>query len=264
VSDSIYRTVRIGQLPQGIPTIDMHGHFGNLENFYIPENTAEKMIKAMDRIGIYQTWISSLPALVADMRGGNREVAVAVRSYPKRFKGYAVFNPNFAEQSTGELKRCYQEYGFRGIKIHCYFHESSVGGPGYEPVWKFASEKKIHVLAHVLPQDMPHVERILKNYPDLIMIIAHINQPEFEPCMNAVSSHPNLYCDMVSSSFPYGIVERLVKTVGSEKVLFGTDMPYIDPYSQYGKIAFARLDDRTKENIFFRNAQRLLKKLRND
>jgi predicted TIM-barrel fold metal-dependent hydrolase len=57
------------------------------------------------------------------------------------------------------------------------------------------------------------------------------------------------------------LVEGLVKAVGFEKVLFGTDTPYLDPYSQYGKLALARLSDQEKENIFFRNAWQVLERM---
>jgi predicted TIM-barrel fold metal-dependent hydrolase len=89
------------------------------------------------------------------------------------------------------------------------------------------------------------------------LIVAHANQLQFEACFKVVGSLPNVYTDIVSSGFPYGLIERMVKAVGSEKVLFGTDVPYLDPVSQWGKLAFARLDDGAKENIYLRNAEKI-------
>jgi hypothetical protein len=95
VADSIYRSVRSGQIPQLVPAIDAHCHFGKLTNSFIPENTAEAMFRSMDRLGIRNAWVSSLVALVADMAWENREVANLVRMYPGRFLGLTVVNQNF-------------------------------------------------------------------------------------------------------------------------------------------------------------------------
>jgi len=255
--DSIYRAVRGGRVPKDIPVIDTHCHYGKFSNYYIPDNNAEAMIGAMDLLGIRQAWLSSIVAIFNDVRGGNEEVARALRDHPDRFLGVTVVNPNFPQQLKDELERCYDEFKFRAIKLHCPAHRYSVGGAAYEPVWRFASEKKVSVLAHTLEDDMPHVERIGREYPDLVLVIAHANQLQFEPCFQVVGALPNVYADIVSSGFPYGLIERLVKAVGSEKVLFGTDVPYLDPMSQWGKLAFARLDDRAKENIYFRNAEKI-------
>ena len=255
--DSIYRAVRGGRVPKNIPAIDTHCHFGRMANYYIPENTLEKMIAAMDRVGIRQAWMSSIVAIFDNVRGGNEEVAGVLRRYPGRVLGTTVVNPNFPEQLKDELKRCYDEFKFRAVKVHCPVHRYSVGGPAYEPVWKFASEKRVPVLAHVLEDDMGHVERIGTEYPDLYLMIAHVNQRQFDACFKVVGSLPNVYTDIVSSGLPYGLIEKLVSAVGSDKVLFGTDVPYLDPFSQWGKLAFTRLDDRAKENIYYRNAERI-------
>jgi predicted TIM-barrel fold metal-dependent hydrolase len=255
-ADSIYRAARERRIPEGVPAMDAHCHFGKFTNFYIPDNRAERMIAAMDRLGIRRACISSLLAIFSDVRAGNDEVAAEVDRHPGRFIGLTVVNPNFPRQITAELERCY-ERGFRGIKLHCPVHQYSAGGAAYEAVWKFAAERKASVLVHTLPQDMPHIGRVAKAYPEATIIVAHSNQPKFEDCFKVMGENPNVYADTVSSGFANRLIERMVNAVGSEKVLFGTDVPYIDPFSQYAKVAFARLDDEAKQNIFYRNAQRI-------
>jgi len=257
----IYRAVRDQRIPTHFDSIDTHCHFGEFTNFFIPENTLESQLRSMDQFRIRQAWVSSQVALFADFRGGNDAVAGILKRHPKRFLGMAVVNPNFPESIRDELNRCSEIHGFRGIKVHCPIHRHSIASSAYDAVWPFAVERNIPVLVHTLPGDMAAVRKLSLRYPELRMIIAHANQPEFDQCIEVLKGAPNVYTDITSSAFPFRFVERLVGSVGSAKILFGTDMPYLDPASQWGRLAFARISDEDKENIFFRNAEQILKSM---
>ena len=61
------------------------------------------------------------------------------------------------------------------------------------------------------------------------------------------------------ASFKNNVIEHTVQQVGSEKILFGTDS-----YScafQRGRIDYADILERDKENILHKNALRLFPKL---
>ena len=49
----------------------------------------------------------------------------------------------------------------------------------------------------------------------------------------------------------------LTETVGSERLLFGTDLPWFDEYQAVGGVLSARISDDDKRNIFYRNAERI-------
>ena len=52
--------------------------------------------------------------------------------------------------------------------------------------------------------------------------------------------------------------ERLVSKHGSEQVLFASDCPWSRSCDEFAFIERTHLSDREKENIYFKNAQRLL------
>jgi predicted TIM-barrel fold metal-dependent hydrolase len=70
--------------------------------------------------------------------------------------------------------------------------------------------------------------------------------------------HPNVYLDIAISIAWYGALERLVATVGADKILFGTDAPFVDPAVAVGRVVFARLRDSEKERILGQNMLDLL------
>ena len=57
----------------------------------------------------------------------------------------------------------------------------------------------------------------------------------------------------------YGVTKRLIDSVGSDRILFGTDYPTCNPGMFVGGILFDNLlKDSEKEKIFSLNAKRLL------
>ena len=69
--------------------------------------------------------------------------------------------------------------------------------------------------------------------------------------------YPNIYMDTASSQIDMGYVEALVEGVGAERVVFGTDLPLIDPFFGLAKITGADLTEEQKDLILGKNIQRL-------
>jgi predicted TIM-barrel fold metal-dependent hydrolase len=70
---------------------------------------------------------------------------------------------------------------------------------------------------------------------------------------------PNIYLDQATSQAGYGWIERFVREVGAEKILFGSDMPFISAPQQIGKVLYARISDADKRKILGENAKRIFR-----
>jgi predicted TIM-barrel fold metal-dependent hydrolase len=55
-----------------------------------------------------------------------------------------------------------------------------------------------------------------------------------------------------------GVIEELVEKGGKDRVLFGSDVPLMDPRPHIGKIITARISDEAKRLALGGNAERLL------
>ena len=136
-----------------------------------------------------------------------------------------------------------------GIKIHPACHEYDIMEHG-DKIFSYANEKNAFVVMH--PKEILKMPLFANKYKNMNLIIAHIRSMEnIEAILEA--KHGNIYADTSgSTSYMNNIIEYAVKTVGSEKLFFGTDT-----YScafQYSRIAFADIPDKDKENILFNNA----------
>ena len=56
----------------------------------------------------------------------------------------------------------------------------------------------------------------------------------------------------------YGLIEWMCREAGSEKVLFGADYPWFDPFVGIGCVVYAHLEEHDMRNILYNNARRLI------
>jgi predicted TIM-barrel fold metal-dependent hydrolase len=74
----------------------------------------------------------------------------------------------------------------------------------------------------------------------------------------AAQECPNIYLETCSSFSEHGAMEFLVNGAGEDRVVFGSDMPLIEPRHQIAKITTANLSDEAKSKVLGLNAIKLL------
>jgi predicted TIM-barrel fold metal-dependent hydrolase len=194
------------------------------------------------------------------MREGNDALARDLKRYPDELIGYAtVPNPRFGQRAADEVRRCYEQYGMRGIITYSR-PEATMSDPSSIPFFETAAELKMPILVHATPAEC---DDILTRVPDAIINMAHMGghpwaHGDWHAAVACAMQHDNLYLDTASSQLDNGMLEYAVEHVGPERVLFGTDLPLLDPYTQLAKVTGAELDDDAKQLILGGNMARLL------
>lgn len=244
--------------------IDAHAHLGPTGTFHIPRPDADSMVAMMDRLGIACTMLASHLAVSCDFALGNDLTAEAARAFPERLHGYVVVNARYPEEVEGELRRGHDLLGLRGIKLHPAFQSYSVADPGCEPVWRYAEEHAVPVLVHTWDRD-PYCRPALfaplaEAHPKVALILGHSGgTPAGKREAVAVAlGHPNIYLDICGSTLTSDELEWMTGEVGAERIIFGTDMPWVDPRFQVGRVAYARLSAEEQRLILGENIARLM------
>ncbi|MCC7355888.1 MAG: amidohydrolase [Anaerolineae bacterium] len=250
-------------LPEG-PIIDCHVHMGSYANFFLPPGEAGDLIAMSDRLGISQICVSGFVALLHDYRRGNDLVLEAMRRYPGRFFGYIVVNPNYPDDVETELVRCWAA-GMRGVKLHPSIHQYPLDGPAYKPAFAFAAAHRCPLLSHswgTEPTCPPErFEVVARAYPDVPIILGHSGGGPWSAVEKAIAvarACPNVYLDLTNSRMYPAMVERIVEAVGAEQVLYGSDMPFLDPRAQLGRLAYSQVSPGAKRAIMGGNMLRLM------
>ena len=242
--------------------VDAHAHLGPYFNFHVPGNDAASMVEEMDRVGISQAWISAHASLASDYVFGNDEVLRAAREFPCRFLAYATPNPNYASEVENELNRLLAEAQVRMIKLHPAIHQYPIDGRAYEPVWRAACARRLPVLVHVWKGcqycDPMRFAHVAARHEQIAFLLGHCGGPDgVEDSVRVAQDQENVLLDLAGSHAAYGLVEKLVRDVGSEKIVFGSDTPFLSPAGQLGKLLYAEISDEDKQRILGGNARRL-------
>lgn len=136
-----------------------------------------------------------------------------------------------------------------GIKIHPTCHGYDILEHG-DKLFSFANDLGAVVQMH--PMHIARMPELADKYPNMKLIIAHLGDDTF---MEAVANakHGNIYVDTSGcASYQNNIIERAVKRIGADRILFGTDT--YDPAFQLGRIAWAGISESDKRRILRENA----------
>ncbi len=243
------------------PVISAHAHYGPYMGIYFPgRGEADSMLKMMDRAGMVRAVCAPHAGLVEPKRG-HATMVEAMEAHPDRLFGYWCVNPNYPERLEDSLRDLAQSRGFVGIKFLSDYHRKPITSPRYTPALEYASEHGLPVLMHTWgysPFDGPALwSELAEKYPKVNFLMGHSGYGEWDLALEVAAQHDNIYLELCAAYHANGIIERMVKEVGSEKVLYGEDLPWFDPQYAIGCVLCAHISDDDRHNILHRNAERM-------
>lgn len=244
----------------GTEVIDVHVHMGMMET--TGDNaTPEFLIRQADLSGTKSMMVTSLKSLKYDMETGNREVYQFQKRYPGRVFGYAtISSQRYDKIARNEIRRCFEQYGFKGIKIYSYA-AVSIDEPRTVDILKLAAESGAPVLAHSEPKEC---ESLGNKVPEATLIMAHMGNTllakgDWNRAIMAAERTPNLYLDISGSPINVPFIEEACERVGANRILFGSDLPLFDARLQIAKVLDADISDDERRLILGGNAKRIAK-----
>lgn len=166
---------------------------------------------------------------------------------------------NFPEESCRELERMHSE----GVKLIGELVPYSMGrwkysDPSLNDVWKLAAELKMVLSVH--PTDIEDMEAVISANPELPVVIAHPGEyTAYIEKIELLKRNGNAYMDICGTGlFRYGMLAYGVRQLGAERFLFATDFPTCSVGMQIGGVESEDLTDAEREQIYSKNARRLL------
>ncbi len=258
----LLRAARAGERPVGLEIIDMHAHLG-VTNFTIPDLSPASIVASMDRLGVAQAVISHMACMSADAERGNREVQAALEAYPGRLLGYMSVWPFSGAWVEQEAEYWLAQRGFVGIKLH-----NSTGFPytheAYAPLYAVAQERRLPVLLHTWggEQEFAQVRALAERYPEAVFLLAHSGSNSEAGYLQIARDCPHVFLDTTLSTARRGLIERLVEGAGAEKVVWGSDVYFLNQAQQLGKVLGAKLTGEKAALVLRGNARVILGRIR--
>lgn len=241
--------------------IDCHCHAGPGDGLTGPWDTSASLtdhLARAKRAGIDGTVLFAV--FHSDYAVANRAVAQIVAEDPRRRLGFAFVH---AERDRGRIEALIAEgierHGFRGIKVHR--HDARISAE----VCASARRYRVPVLYDVMGETAT-AELLGSEFPDVDFIIPHLGSFMDDwraqiALLDSLERLPNIYTDS-SGVRRFDLLRDAVRRAGPEKVLFGSDGPWLHPGVELHKIRMLDLPPSGARLVLGENLLRLTARAR--
>lgn len=249
--------------------IDMHGHIfpSNLEN------DKREVLETIERYGIDMVFLSAIELSnqtpsEAEVDAWNAAQYAFEAEHPDCIRSYCRVNV-LNRNAVDVARRGIYDHGCVGLKLlsEVHFDDHRV-----DPVIETAIDAGVPVLIHashkapgspMYPNESHsgHVAALAARYPEAKLIMAHTGGNAYR-AVKAVRPYPNVAIDFSGSLMRSGALEYTVRWLGDDRVVFGSDFPYVPHAICIGKLEEAELPQASKDKILSGNILRLIDRSR--
>ncbi len=258
--------------------IDIHTHPPKRNLFgesFDPEGAAQALLAEMNPYGISKAGLLGNNCYPFQTEASVREVndftLEVVRRHPERFFGFCFINPgNDPAFIREELDRCLSLPEFYAVKLEvCVNCRSSrldlvmeraiahravvLQHSWYVNTWEMSPAEMKHQANRSEPHDVADLAR---RFPEGRIIMAHMEGCGVRGILD-IAELPNVWVD-TSGSQPFsGTLEYAIEILGSERILFGSDLLGRGLAGQLGRIMGTPISSEDRQNILLHNAAKL-------
>jgi predicted TIM-barrel fold metal-dependent hydrolase len=243
------------------PILDFHGHMGPNMGCHLPRKTAEQMLGTMDSCNVPMICFCGHQSLFSEF--GYLDDVKACRDHPGRFRAYFPVLSNWADAPRDIARINENPDVYVGFKFLCDYFATKLSDPVHAPYFQYADDHRMLVLSHTWQTPLDGAdegEKILQRYPNLVFIAGHSFHGEWDRAVQLANKYPNLYLELTAVADDRGVIDKFVKEAGSDRILFGTDLPWFTTLTCIGAVLSADITDDDRRNIFYRNGARLLER----
>ncbi|MFW6599427.1 amidohydrolase family protein [Propionibacteriaceae bacterium Y2011] len=260
LADRVLAAMNAGR-PLPLPdVVDAHAHLGPYSLFHIPHPDHDTMVAVMDRVGIAAATISANRGIQLEATRGNAMVLAAAAAHPGRLLPVGVVNP---WQSPERTASAIAEGPYVGLKVHPQLAQYPVDGPRYAAAFEVAAATGRPLLTHCWEgSDYHSPERVAaaaQAHPQATIILGHGggSPTGVDQAIAVARQHPNLLLEICGSKMTSAVLRTMVTELGADRVLFGSDFPFIDLRISLGRVVLADLDDDDLVAVLGGNARRV-------
>jgi len=182
-------------------------------------------------------------------------------------------DPLMNEQAViTEIKDKVDNQGAKGIKLHPGVQFFYPNDRRLWPIYQSAQEFGLPVISHAGTFATPvqyaqpkNFEEVLAAFPSLTLVMAHLGMGFFEESKSLAKTYPNLQfdcCAIIGHNETRGglsdeALTALIREIGVERVMFGSDFPWLDPASSLERLLKLDFSEQEKQLLLAENAIRI-------
>ncbi len=175
------------------------------------------------------------------------------------FFGCAWINPHLGDEAVHELEICVKEWGFRALKLMPTHHAFRSASTVAHSLMRKAEELNIPITIHsgTFFAHPLEIGVLAEAFPRVPVIMDHMGyRYHVAEAIAAAKRAPNLYLATTAVMEPHWI-RQAVKELGAERVMFGSNAPYVFPSTQLLVLHQAELSEADEKKVLGENAARV-------
>lgn len=183
--------------------------------------------------------------------------------HPDRIVGFGAVKPRASERKLKKSFSWLKQNKVPGIKLHAQYNNFNIKLHAEEilRVLRLLEENKMIALFHTGSHfDIRDLNPLLREVDDLTVILGHMGLgPQADQAIDCAIKNPNVYLE--TSGQPYDYLIRYAirhPDIGIDRILYGSDLPTLDPTVEMMKILDLPISASEKHRILYNNCESLL------
>jgi len=233
-----------------VQIVDAHCHIGYFGGWANVGITAEALIELNKAFNVIQSVVFAQD---------NQLTRDAVNAHPKNFTGYVWLNPFDGEKAVNELRTAVKEWDCKGVKLHPLFQAFIADDPIVYPIMDEARRLKLPVAIHSghPPFSLPwSIGELAEVYPDVTIVMLHMGHGHglyIRAAINTAKRYSNIILE--TSGMPmHTKIKEAMDTVGDDRVIYGSDIPFHHPSVELQRVKMAGLNEEQLRKLLHDNA----------
>jgi predicted TIM-barrel fold metal-dependent hydrolase len=235
------------------------------ESLFGVSATAADLLRAMDGTGVDRAVVCPLRPRGYHLAGANDTIVAAVAAHQDRLVGFARVDP-WQPEATVELERA-AALGLRGLFLHPWEETFRISDRLLDPVLELAQRLDLPVIVaagYPWLSEALQIGELAGRFPELRFIatnggqlnVSGLGQTDAELALEACSNLALQTAGVYREDFLEGVVERF----GSDRLLYASAFPYLDPRLEILRVRWApNLDADARNAVLGGNTARFLR-----
>ncbi len=255
---------------RGLEVFDAHAHVGRYPYLDIPGNntwdvddTVRNLQVNMEEHGVRRAVVSSFEGLCYNWPHANRALLGLQHAHADVFYAFVSVHPH-SEQAASHLREAASAGGACGLKLHPTIQRFDPLCREVQELMELCEELAVPVLFHSGTKHWESspdaLSRLAEAHPRVTFIFAHMGGASPHRMAERVRKLENVYLETSTAGVAFDSLRRVVKTIGAERVLYGSDFPCSSMAMELWRVLCAGLSAQDLGNVLCHNALRLLRK----
>jgi predicted TIM-barrel fold metal-dependent hydrolase len=250
--------------------VDVNCLLGHWPFRKILRNSFEDLQKVHAQNGIAYGYVSSINSILYhDPFEGDEELHEIIKG--SAYKHVLTVNPDLPGFKD-DIRRGIEEFGIKGVRIYPCYHGYSLRDHCVQDLCETMKEyglplfitirmedERLSYLFHAFPIEMEDIASFINMNKEVTMVLLNIRYSEVLALKDTINTHSNVFFDTSGLKDLLFVVEKLMKEIKPEKLLYGSLHPLYCLKSSLLLVEKAEIDGTVKDMILGKNASFLEK-----